>query len=132
MIFKDAIGLEHRAYSTKNSKNEMIVSAGAIGSPQLLMLRGIGPAEQLKAHGIKMVLDQPIVGLGMADNPVNALFVPSPSPVEMSFVQVIVGITKFGSNVEAASGLDFAYLLGRMISRSETGLFVNQVLTSYF
>lgn len=130
MIFKDAMGVEHRAFITKNSKNEIIVSAGAIGSPQLLMLSGIGPAEQLKAHGIKMVLDQPIVGLGMADNPMNALFVPSPSPVEMSLIQV-VGITKFGSYVEAASGLDFAYFWGQMLSR-DTGVFVNQVLTSYF
>ncbi|XP_041002638.1 protein HOTHEAD-like [Juglans microcarpa x Juglans regia] len=130
VIFKDAMGVEHRAYLTKNSKNEIIVSAGAIGSPQLLMLSGIGPAEHLKAHGIKMVLDQPIVGLGMADNPMNALFVPSPSPVEMSLIQV-VGITKFGSYVEAASGLDFANFWGQMLLR-DTGLFVNQSDQPYF
>ncbi|XP_028783131.1 protein HOTHEAD [Neltuma alba] len=78
--------------------------AGAIGSPQILMLSGIGPAQHLQAHGIRLVLDQPMVGQGMADNPMNALVVPSPLPVELSFVQ-IVGITKFGSYIEGGSGL---------------------------
>lgn len=93
VIFKDVLGMEHRAYLSKNSMNEIIVSAGALGSPQLLMLSGIGPAEQLRAHGIKVVVDQPMVGQGMADNPMNALFVPSPLQVEVSLIQV-VGITR--------------------------------------
>lgn len=85
----------------------MIVSAGAIGSPQLMMLSGVGPREQLRAHNITVVLDQPLVGQGMSDNPMNAIFVPSPSPVEVSLIQV-VGITRFGSYIEAASGENFA------------------------
>lgn len=63
-------------YLNNGSHNEIIVSAGAIGSPQLLMLSGIGPAEHLKANGIEVILDQPMVGQGMADNPLNALTVP--------------------------------------------------------
>lgn len=94
----------HRAYLNNHTKSEIILSAGALGSPQLLMLSGIGPAQHLKAHGIDVVLDQPMVGQGMADNPMNVLFVPSPIPVEVSLIQV-VGITKFGSYIEAASGL---------------------------
>ncbi|KAL8161891.1 hypothetical protein V2J09_013380 [Rumex salicifolius] len=43
----------------------------------------------------------------MADNPMNALFVPSPSPVETSLIQV-VGITDFDSYIDAASGSAFA------------------------
>ncbi|KAK2458152.1 protein HOTHEAD [Trifolium repens] len=106
VIFKDALGIIHRAYIRSKVKNEIIVSAGAIGSPQLLMLSGIGPAKHLKAHRIKVVLDQPLVGQGMADNPMNILAVPSPLPVEVSLVET-VGITKFGSFIEAASGLNF-------------------------
>lgn len=129
VIFKDANGVKHRAYLKKNSKNEIILSAGAIGSPQLLMLSGIGPARHLMAHKIKVVLDQPMVGQGMADNPMNILFIPSPRPVEVSLIQV-VGITKFGSYIETASGLSFAHSLAHRLSESFELLF-NQVLDFY-
>ncbi|KAG7953223.1 hypothetical protein I3843_12G098600 [Carya illinoinensis] len=107
VIFRDASGARHRAYLKKGSKNEIIVSAGALGSPQLLMLSGIGPQDQLKAHKIREVLDLPMVGQGMSDNPMNAIFIPSPVPVEISLIET-VGITHFGSYIEAASGANFA------------------------
>jgi choline dehydrogenase len=107
VVFRDASGAKHRAYLNKGTKSEIIVSAGALGSPQILMLSGVGPADQLKAHNITVVLDQPLVGQGMSDNPMNAIFVPSPIPVEVSLIQV-VGITHFGSYIEAASGANFA------------------------
>ncbi|CAA0831519.1 Glucose-methanol-choline (GMC) oxidoreductase family protein [Striga hermonthica] len=107
VVFRDALGNKHRAYLRPGSKNEIIVSSGAIGSPQLLMLSGIGPKEHLKAHNITVVLDQPMVGQGMSDNPMNAIFVPSPIPVEVSLIEV-VGITRVGSYIEAASGENFA------------------------
>ncbi|KAE8664004.1 hypothetical protein F3Y22_tig00112857pilonHSYRG00130 [Hibiscus syriacus] len=53
VIYKDATGLRHKAYLTKERNSEIIVSSGAIGSPQLLMLSGIGPASQLKANQLK-------------------------------------------------------------------------------
>ncbi|KAF5478345.1 hypothetical protein F2P56_004910 [Juglans regia] len=107
VVFTDATGAKHRAYLKKGSNKEIIVSAGALGSPQLLMLSGVGPAEQLKAHNITVVLEQPMVGQGMADNSMNAIYVPSPAPVEVSLIEV-VGITEFGSYIEAASGSNFA------------------------
>ncbi|KAJ1416078.1 Glucose-methanol-choline oxidoreductase, N-terminal [Sesbania bispinosa] len=107
VIFKDAMGVEHRAYLKQGPRNEIIVSAGALGSPQLLMLSGIGAAKHLQEHNISVVLDQPMVGQGMSDNPMNAIFVPSPVPVEVSLIEV-VGITNFGSYIEAASGENFA------------------------
>lgn len=107
VIYRDASGNKHRAYLNRGSKNEIIVSAGALGSPQLLMLSGVGPSNHLKAHNITVVLDQPLVGQGMSDNPMNAVFIPSPIPTEVSLIQV-VGITRFGSYIEAASGEDFS------------------------
>ncbi|KAM7256562.1 hypothetical protein ACFE04_012303 [Oxalis oulophora] len=107
LIYRDESGVKHRAYLNKGVGNEMIISAGALGSPQLLMLSGVGPAAQLKAHNITVVLDQPMVGERMSDNPMNAVFVPSPVPVEVSLIEV-VGITPFGSYIEAASGDNFA------------------------
>ncbi|KAI3727570.1 hypothetical protein L6452_16186 [Arctium lappa] len=107
VVFTDANGFSHRAYLKRGSSNEIIVSSGALGSPQLLMLSGIGPRKQLKAHDITVVLDQPMVGLGMSDNPMNAIFIPSPQPVEVSLIQV-VGITHNGTYIESASGENFA------------------------
>ncbi|XAR66195.1 hypothetical protein NMG60_11012319 [Bertholletia excelsa] len=101
--FRDARGNMHQAFLNKGSLNEIILSAGALGSPQLLMLSGIGPKFHLASLGIELLLDQPMVGQGMSDNPMNGIVIPSPRRVEISLIQV-VGITRFGSYVEAASG----------------------------
>jgi choline dehydrogenase len=52
-----------------NASLEVIVCAGAIGSPQLLMLSGIGPAGQLRGLGIDAVADLPGVGENLQDHP---------------------------------------------------------------
>jgi choline dehydrogenase-like flavoprotein len=49
-------------------RGEVILAAGAIGSPQLLLLSGVGPAEQLRRHGIAVVLDRPGVGANLQDH----------------------------------------------------------------
>jgi choline dehydrogenase-like flavoprotein len=48
--------------------NEIIVTAGAIGSPRLLMLSGIGPAEHLRERGVAVVHDLPGVGRNLQDH----------------------------------------------------------------
>ncbi len=48
---------------------QIILSAGAIGSPQLLMLSGIGPAQHLSEFGIPLVQDLPGVGSHLKDHP---------------------------------------------------------------
>ncbi|KMT08694.1 hypothetical protein BVRB_6g139670 [Beta vulgaris subsp. vulgaris] len=107
VTFRDSKGIKHKAYLKAGEMNEIILSAGALGSPQLLMLSGIGPKAHLRQHGIKVLVDQPMVGQGMADNPMNAVIIPSPNPVEVSLIQA-VGITEFGSYIEAASSATFA------------------------
>lgn len=47
---------------------EVIVSGGALNSPQLLMLSGIGPADELATHGIKVVADLPGVGRNLQEH----------------------------------------------------------------
>jgi len=51
----------------------VVVAAGAFGSPQLLMLSGIGPAGSLANLGITVVRDAPEVGANLQDHPVSAL-----------------------------------------------------------
>lgn len=47
---------------------EVILASGSIGSPRLLQLSGIGPADHLRALGIPVVLDQPEVGANLQDH----------------------------------------------------------------
>ena len=48
--------------------HEIILAAGSIGSPHLLLLSGVGPAAQVRQHGIPIVLDRPGVGENLHDH----------------------------------------------------------------
>lgn len=63
-------GRERRAAVAR----EVVLCAGALESPKLLMLSGIGPEAELRRHGIDVVLDQPAVGDNLHDHPNVTLF----------------------------------------------------------
>jgi choline dehydrogenase len=65
VTYRDARGMERRAFAD----GEVILAAGALVTPQLLMLSGIGPADQLKAHRIAPVVDLPGIGENLIDHP---------------------------------------------------------------
>jgi choline dehydrogenase len=58
----------HGQTETLFSERETILAAGAYGSPQILMLSGIGPADELNSFGIPVVVDLP-VGTNLQDHP---------------------------------------------------------------
>ena len=63
-----AVGIETMAGETFRAAREVILTAGAIGSPRLLMLSGIGPAAHLKSVGVPVVHDAPGVGGNLQDH----------------------------------------------------------------
>lgn len=103
VIFKDEYGTQHKAVISRRRKSEIIVTCGAIGSPQLLLLSGIGPKADLEKMNISVVHDNKFVGKNMSDNPLNTIFVPFNRPVNQSLIET-VGITKMGVYIEASSG----------------------------
>jgi choline dehydrogenase len=66
-----AVGIEYERDGTVervHADREVILSAGAFNSPQLLQLSGIGPADELRQHGIAVVQDLPWVGRNLQDH----------------------------------------------------------------
>ncbi|QIW98368.1 hypothetical protein AMS68_003886 [Peltaster fructicola] len=67
------VEVETRSYQNGNkfvlrARKEVVISAGAFQSPQLLMVSGIGPRTQLEAHNITVLADRPGVGTNMQDH----------------------------------------------------------------
>jgi len=66
-----AVGVEYQTAAgrqTGKARREVIVSGGAYGSPQLLQLSGVGPAQHLQDMGIAVVRDMPAVGSNLHDH----------------------------------------------------------------
>jgi choline dehydrogenase len=66
-----ATGIEYERHGTLHqarARREVILSGGSINSVQLLKLSGIGPAEELRQHGIAVVADRPGVGANLQDH----------------------------------------------------------------
>jgi choline dehydrogenase len=65
-----SVEYERRGRSHKaTARREIVLSAGAFGTPQLLQLSGIGPAEHLRSVGIDPLVDSPQVGRNLTDHP---------------------------------------------------------------
>jgi choline dehydrogenase-like flavoprotein len=67
---KRAVGVELSDKGLKTiMAGEVVLSAGAVHSPMILMHSGVGPAEQLRQHGIAVIVDSPEVGENLHDHP---------------------------------------------------------------
>lgn len=76
----------NRSRMIAEASREVILSAGALGSPQILMLSGIGPADHLRDHGIEPIVDL-AVGRGLQDHPAVPVIYDCVKPVSMDDVE---------------------------------------------
>ncbi len=101
---KKAVGIEAESGGEVFTveADEIVVSSGAVASPQLLMLSGVGPAEQLRSLGIEVVHDSPGVGKNLRDHPSAAVLfkaVGEKPDVQAPVIQVGLRYTIEGSDL---------------------------------
>lgn len=94
--YQTSDGEKHTAFAEK----EVVLSAGAIGSPHLLMLSGVGPRAELEAAGVPCLMDQPHVGKHLKDHLHIPLCFPAPG-VGLSVLEVGMSV---GPDVFRAPG----------------------------
>jgi choline dehydrogenase len=74
-------------------RGEVVLAAGAIGSPQLLMLSGVGPAQHLVDNGIAVIADRPGVGGNLQDH------------LQLRLIFKVEGITTLNESYHSSLGL---------------------------
>ncbi|MFC9324637.1 GMC family oxidoreductase [Kitasatospora sp. NPDC057015] len=98
-----AVGVELSAgggVAEEVRSRRVVLSAGAVNSPTILMRSGIGPADDLRRLGIDVRLDRPGVGANLIDHPRTGIFLkPAPGAIDRTepFLQTIVRTTAKGS-----------------------------------
>jgi choline dehydrogenase len=73
---------------TLRARREVVLCAGALETPKLLLLSGVGPAAELARHQIPLVLDVPAVGQNLHDHPNVALFFLGQQEVDSFYPQL--------------------------------------------
>ena len=74
---------------------EIVLCAGAIGSPQLLMLSGVGPAAALSGHGIPVVADLPGVGQNLQDHLTSGVSYACRVPVSLASAETLANFARY-------------------------------------
>ncbi|PZF83808.1 mycofactocin dehydrogenase MftG [Jiangella anatolica] len=81
---------------TEVRAGEVILAAGAVASPQLLMVSGVGPAAHLTALGVPVVVDAPGVGRGTSDHPeITVVYRPAGAALERTAALPLQGRLAF-------------------------------------
>lgn len=80
-----------------NASREVLLSAGAVNSPQLLMLSGIGPADELARHGIGVKVDHPDIGGNLQDHLNLGMSLRCSEPVSLAWIGSPLGKAAVGA-----------------------------------
>ena len=92
---KRAVGMEAESGGEmfQVEADEIVLCSGTIGSPQILLLSGVGPAEQLGSFGVNLVHELPGVGENLRDHPAAyMLFRSTGSPPDLEAPSIQVGL----------------------------------------
>ena len=119
-----AVGVEYRqkgALRTARARREVVVSGGVYGSPQLLLLSGIGPADHLRDRGVPVLHDLPGVGANLHDHFNTYVSFRCAKPVTMN--DLALSLPK---RLAAAA----QYAIGRTGPLASMGLFVGAMVRS--
>jgi choline dehydrogenase len=81
--------------ATAAAAREVLVAAGTIASPQLLMLSGVGPAAELRRHGIAIVHDAPGVGRDLVDHPLVCMHTCCTRPVTLASAETLANVLRY-------------------------------------
>lgn len=73
---------------TIRARREVLLAAGALETPKILLLSGVGPGAELAAHGIPVVLDAPQVGKNLHDHPNVPTFFRSKAEIDFHYPQL--------------------------------------------
>ncbi|MFF4617763.1 GMC family oxidoreductase [Nonomuraea jabiensis] len=90
-----AIGIEHSGGAQVRAKGEVILSAGTIGSPYLLMRSGVGAPDELRDAGITVVHELPEVGKNLQDHLSSGVFVECKQPVTLTKAESISNLLRY-------------------------------------
>jgi choline dehydrogenase-like flavoprotein len=91
VTYRDASGAAHRVLADR----EVILSAGAVNSPQLLMLSGIGDSEQLRAAGVTPRHELPAVGRHLQDHLASGIGVRCSAPITMVAAESLPHVLRY-------------------------------------
>ena len=78
-----------------HARQEVILSAGAVGSPHLLLLSGIGPADELRALGIDPAVDLPGVGKNLLDHVVAGVLARVSAPISLATAETKANVARY-------------------------------------
>jgi choline dehydrogenase len=92
-----AVGVEylHEGRVVRVAAGEVVVAAGAINSPRLLMLSGLGPADHLAAVGVPVVADLPGVGANLQDHLAAAVSYACRRPITLDQAETLANLLRF-------------------------------------
>ena len=93
-----ATGVEYRhdgRVETAEARHEVILSGGAVNSPQLLMLSGVGPAAELRSHGIDVVHDLPGVVRNLQDHLAVTVLATCHQPLSLLAAESLGNVARF-------------------------------------
>ncbi|WP_280421849.1 mycofactocin dehydrogenase MftG [Nocardia carnea] len=117
-----AVGVVATVDSTTRTfyADEIVLSAGALRTPHLLMVSGIGPADELRKHNIDVVQDLPGVGMNLTDHPMASAAWDSNIPfTKYSDRGVLTSVLHWADEGSELEILPFVTKNGDMLSASD-------------